>query len=274
MAAAIGGALAGCHPSGTPFLDPVYAALFAAAVTWAAARASRAALLWLGVLTVVMSRGWLLVPALAALLLAFAGVWPRRPNAILGALTGSLAVQVVLRWPTIGFMGQRHWLPWWRPDRAWWELCAPCRRRHDVGCAASPSGWWWWSLSSPSLSPWPPCWLAPSSHGGLPDARRTGVDREWHDHIGRGAASGGDNDFASAASRTNSWWTAGARLIPVVAQQRQALGQASAVASDVTATAAEQASGINYQQLRYSDGHWTSACSTPSPGRSTSSATS
>ena len=45
----------------------------------------RGTLLWLGVLAVVMSRGWLVVPALAALLLAFAGVLPRRPNALLGA---------------------------------------------------------------------------------------------------------------------------------------------------------------------------------------------
>ena len=42
--------------------------------------------------------------------------------------------------------------------------------------------------------------------------------------------------------------------MPVVSQQRQAVGQASAVARDVTATAAHQAAGIHYQQLRYSDG--------------------
>ena len=52
-----------------------------------------------------MSRGWLVLPALAALLLAFAGMWPRRPNALLGALTGALAVQVVLRWPPVAFHG-------------------------------------------------------------------------------------------------------------------------------------------------------------------------
>ncbi len=70
-AAAIGGALAGCHPTGTQAIDPIYAAAFAAAVTWAAGRAPRGTLLWLGVLAVVMSRGWLVLPALAALLLAF-----------------------------------------------------------------------------------------------------------------------------------------------------------------------------------------------------------
>ena len=63
-------------------------------------------------------------------------------------------------------------------------------------------------------------------------------------------------DFASAASRTDSWWTAGARLVPVVAQQRQAVATASTVARDVTAVAANQAAGIHYSQLRYSDGHF------------------
>ena len=42
--------------------------------------------------------------------------------------------------------------------------------------------------------------------------------------------------------------------MPLVSQQRQAVGQASAVARDVTATAALQASGVDYQELRYSDG--------------------
>jgi hypothetical protein len=107
VAAAVGGAFAGSHPTGTPGLDAVYGALFAAAVTWAASRAPRGTLLWLAIVAVVMCRGrnWLLIPALAAMLLAFAGVWSRRPNPLLGALTGALAVQVVLRWPPTGFHG-------------------------------------------------------------------------------------------------------------------------------------------------------------------------
>ena len=138
-AAAIGGALAGCHPTGTPAIDPIYAAAFAAAVTWAAGRAPRGTLLWLGVLAVVMSRGWLVLPALAALLLAFAGVWPRRPNALLGALTGALAVQVVLRWPPIAFHGATALVAVAASDRASWGPCAPCRLRHGAGCAGGPS---------------------------------------------------------------------------------------------------------------------------------------
>jgi hypothetical protein len=255
VAAAIGGALAGCHPSGTPVLDPIYAALFAAAVTWAAARAPQGTLLWLGVLTVVMSRSWLVVPAFVALLLAFAGVLLRRPNAILGALTGALAVQVVLRWPPTGFHGATALVAVAATAPclvgAVRTLPAPARRRVRR-----------WTLGLITLAivvsiPVGVAALLAHSELGQGISQTEGALGS----IGNGTTTSGaaqlqaaSTDFASAASSTDSWWTAAARLVPVVAQQRQALGQASAVASDVTATAANQASGIDYQQLRYSDG--------------------
>ena len=256
VAAAVGGALAGCHPTGTPVLDPIYAAAFAAAVTWAAARASQGTLLWLGVLTVVMSRGWLVVPALAALLLAFAGVWPRRPNAILGALTGALAVQVVLRWPPMGFHGATALVAVAATGPcllgAVRTLSAPARRRvRRVDLRPDRAG----DCRVHPGRAWPHCWPIPKSARGS-RRRRAPWGRSGPARPRSGAAQlqAASTDFASAASRTDSWWTAAARLVPVVAQQRQAMGQASAVARDVTATAADQASGIDYQQLRYSDG--------------------
>ncbi|HWG74697.1 MAG TPA: DUF4012 domain-containing protein, partial [Acidimicrobiales bacterium] len=61
-------------------------------------------------------------------------------------------------------------------------------------------------------------------------------------------------DFTSAASRTGAWWTAGGRLIPVVAQQRQALARATAVAGDVTSVAEHEAAGIHLGQITYQHG--------------------
>ncbi len=255
VAAAIGGALAGCHPSGTPAVDPMYAAAFAAAVTWAAARASRGALLWLGVLAVVLSRGWLVVPALAALLLAFAGVWPRRPNAILGALTGALAVQVVLRWPPVGFHGATALVAVAATGpclvsavRTLSPLARRRVRRWTIGLVTLAI-----VLSIPAAVA---ALLAHSELSqGIAEADVALAS------IGNGTTTSGaaqfqvaSTDFASAASGTDSWWTAGARLVPVVSQQRQAVGQASAVARDVTATAALQAAGIHYEQLKYTNG--------------------
>ncbi|HEX4126752.1 MAG TPA: DUF4012 domain-containing protein [Acidimicrobiales bacterium] len=255
VAAATGGALAGCHPTGTPVLDPIYTAVFAAAVTWAAARAPRGTLLWLGVLAVVMSRGWLVVPALAALLLAFAGVLPRRPNAILGALTGALAVQIVLRWPPMGFHGATALVAVVATAPCLVEavrtLSAPTRRRVRR---------WTFGLMALAIVVSIPVGVAALlAHSEISQ----GIDQAEGalGSIGNGTTAYGaaqlqeaSADFGSAASSTDSWWTAAARLVPVVSQQRQAMGQASAVARDVTATAAAKAAGINYQQLRYSDG--------------------
>jgi hypothetical protein len=255
VAAAIGGALAGCHPTGTPALDAIYAALFAAAVTWAAARAPRGTLLWLGVVAVAMSRSWLLVPALAALLLAFAGVLPRRPNPLLGALTGALAVQVVLRWPPVAFHGATALVAVAATGPclvgAVRTLSAPARRRvrrWTFGLIALAI-----VLSVPAAVT---ALLARSeiSQGIATSEGALGSIGNGTTAYGAAQLQSASADFASAASGTDSWWTAGARLVPVVSQQRQAVGQASAVARDVTATAASQASGVNYQQLRYSDG--------------------
>jgi hypothetical protein len=255
VAAAVGGALAGCHPSGTPVVDEIYAAAFAAAVTWAAARAPRGTLLWLGMLAVVMSRGWLLVPALAALLLAFAGVWPRRPNAILGALSGAFAVQVVLRWPPAGFHGATALVA-----VAATGPCLVCAVRTLSPPARRRVRRWTFGLVILAI-----VLSIPAAVGALlahSDVSQGIAQAEGAlGSIGNGTTAYGaaqlqaaSTDFASAASNADSWWTAGARLVPVVAQQRQAVGQASAVARDVTATAAQQAAGIHYQQLRYSDG--------------------
>ncbi len=236
-------------------LDPIYAAAFAAAVTWAAARAPRGALLWLGVLAVAMSRGWLVLPALAALLLAFAGVWPRRPNALLGALTGALAVQVVLRWPPVAFHGATALMAVAAIGPclvgAVRTLSAPARRR--------VRRWTFGLITLAIVLSIPAAVGALLAHSEISQ----GIDQAQGalGSIGNGTTAYGaaqlqaaSSDFASAASSTDSWWTAGARLVPVVSQQRQAVGQASAVARDVTATAASQAAGVNYQELRYSDG--------------------
>ncbi len=255
VAAAIGGALAGCHPTGTPAVDSIYAAVFAAAVTWAAARAPRGTLLWLGMLAVVMSRGWLVVPALAALLLAFAGAWPRRPNAILGALTGAVAVQVVLRWPPMGFHGATALVALAATGPclvgAVRTLSPPARRR--------VRRWTFGLITLAIVLSIPAAVAALMAHSEL--SQGIAEAQGALGSIGNGATTAGtaqlqaaSSDFASAASSTDSWWTAGARLVPVVSQQRQAVGQASAVARDVTATAALQAAGVNYQELRYSDG--------------------
>jgi hypothetical protein len=259
VAAAVGGAFAGSHPTGTPGLDAVYSALFAAAVTWAASRAPRGTLLWLGIVAVVMCRGrnWLVLPALVAMLLAFAGVWSRRPNPLVGALTGALAVQVVLRWPPTGFHGATALVALAAVGPcligAVRTLSTPARRRLR-----------WCALGVLGLAI---VLSIPAAVGAV--MARSQVNQGINEaegalsSISNGVTESGaaqlrssSTHFASAASSTDSWWSAGARLVPVVAQQRQAVGVASAVAHKVTVTAANEAAGIHYSQLRYTDGRF------------------
>ena len=259
LAAGVGGALAGTHATGTPGVDPLYAGLFAAAVTWAASRAARWTLLWLAVFAVAFCRGhgWLLLPAIAAMALAFAGSWTRRPDRLLGALTGALAVQVVLRWPPIGFHGATALVALAAVGPclvgAVLTLSRPAKRR--LG---------WCALGAFGLAV---VLSIPAAVGALMAHSKVnqGIDQAEGalGSISNGVTESGaaqlqvaSGDFASAASNSDSWWSAGARLVPVVAQQRQAVGVASAVARDVTATAASQAAGIHYSQLRYSDGRF------------------
>ena len=105
LAAGIAAATAGCRPTGTPIVDPLYTALFAAFVTYVSSRASRETLLVLSVVAVVMSRAWLELPAAAALLIAVGSMFPRHSRRRVGALIGTLGVETLIRWPPIVFHG-------------------------------------------------------------------------------------------------------------------------------------------------------------------------
>lgn len=255
-AAAAGGALAGCHPTGTPVLDPAYAALLAAAATLAASRAGRAAVLVLAAVAAAMTRGsWLVVPAAAALMVAFASVFPRRARPLAGAVAGALAVQVVLRWPAAGFQGLTALVAA--------AAVAPCM---VAGCLAARPWLRRWLLRAALAAgalvvvfSVPVAVAALLAHGQV-SAGIQATEGALGSVTSGGASTGtpqlraASADFAVAARRTGAWWTAGGRLVPIVAQQRQALARATSVARSVTALAASEASGVKLSALTYHDG--------------------
>jgi hypothetical protein len=61
-------------------------------------------------------------------------------------------------------------------------------------------------------------------------------------------------DFDAADRRLGSWWTLGARVVPLEAQQRQGVVVGTQVARDVSAAAGEQAAHIDFSQLHYQAG--------------------
>jgi hypothetical protein len=105
---ACAGGLAGCHPTGSPVIDPLETAALAAGFTLLVSQAAPSTWALVGVTAVVLSRGWLLLPAGAAAFLALsatAGLFSAKPPRWVGAIVGALGVQVVLRWPPHLFHG-------------------------------------------------------------------------------------------------------------------------------------------------------------------------
>jgi hypothetical protein len=254
-AAAAGGALAGCHPTGTPIVDPVYGALAAAVVTSAASKASRATLLLLAAVAAALSRGWLLVPGAAVLLMAFASVFPRRSHRRVGALIGALAIQVILRWPPVGFQGLTaligvaavlpclisglaHLSGRWRRRVLWTGfgfivallvLAVPVAVGALSGRSAIDGG-------------------IAATEGALTNVTKGST------FSGVASLDAATADFNVAAQRTGSWWTDGGRLIPVVAQQRQAIARATTTAHAVVASASQDASTMDLSSLKVTGG--------------------
>ena len=255
VAAGVGAALAGCHPTGTPVVDPLYTALFAAGTTLAASRAARSPLLILGAVAVVMSRGALVLPAAAALLAAFGSVFLRRSYRVGGALVGALAVQAVVRWPAVGFHGLTALVA-----AAAVIPCAvsayrhtPDRLRHWLRRAAIAVPIAAIVLSVPiaaaALLAHRDVSAGISATTGALGAVSDGTTASGTQQLRTASA-----DFASASRRTGAWWTGGGRLVPVVAQQRQVLARATAVARDVTAAVGDEADRAKGSTLAYTGG--------------------
>jgi hypothetical protein len=255
VASAIGGALAGCHPTGSDVLDVLYGAALAALVTLAAATASRASLLVLATVATIWSRGWLAVPAVVALALAFTAALLPRSYRRLGALIGALSIQVILRWPPFGFHGAPALvatavlaivvISGWRNLRSRQRTRALIGAGVLVGLAVV--------LSLPAAV------SALSSRSAV----RAGTDAARHalDDISSGRTSAAVTELKTAAvelgqahRRTSGWWNVGAYLVPVVAQQQRAIVQVTGAGRNLAGSASVEAGAIDFPALKYRGG--------------------
>ncbi|MBV9661523.1 MAG: DUF4012 domain-containing protein [Acidimicrobiales bacterium] len=254
-AAAVAGALAGCHPTRTPVLDPLYSAVLAGVVVLAASIAPRGTVLWLAAVSVALSRGWLTVPAAAGLLAALAGVFVRRRSPWLDAISSAVAVQIVLRWPHMGFHGATAAvaavavLP--VLVGATWSL-PPTGRRVVLWAGAG--------IVAVTVILAVPVAIQGLRSRQAVNAGITAAEsalqqvKQGEAGTARGQLDRAASDFETASQRLGSWWTSGARVVPVAAQQRQALAVASDVARRVSEVARDQSGQINFGQLRYGSG--------------------
>jgi hypothetical protein len=254
-AAAVGAGFAGCHPTGTPAADVAETAAFAAAFTLLASRSSRGTWLVVGVVAVVLSRGWLLVPALGTTGIAFSAVLMSRTHRRVGAIVGAVGVQVVLRWPPAVF----HGLPTLVASAlvavlavsAWRRSSARTRRRALLVVGGLGVGAVVVSL---------PIVIATLIVRGEASAGEAAAKAALS-NVGSGssATAVGDldraaTDTADASSALSGWIMAGARVVPLVAQQARFLTGALTSAAQAAAVGARQAPAIDYHRLGYHHG--------------------
>jgi hypothetical protein len=254
-AAGIAAAVAGCRPTGTPIVDPLYAAIFAAFVTYVCSRASRETLLVFSVVAVAMSRTWLEIPAAAALLITVGSLFHTQSRRRVGALIGALGVETMLRWPSVEFHGSTAAVAGaiLAPllVSAYRRSSAVKRRRAKRLLALT--GALAVCFSVPLLLA---TYLAKTDIS----VGQRAAESAFAD-VGGGSAAlatpmlrTATTDFGSATSKLESWWTSVARLVPVIGQQRQALAAGAATARDVVAVAAREAPSFNYQNVNYHKG--------------------
>lgn len=255
VAAAIGASFAGCHPTGTAIADPIETAAFAAGFTVLASRSSRGTWLVLGVAAVLLSRGWLLVPAALTMMVAFSTVFSSRSRQRFGAVIGALGVQVVLRWPPLLF----HGFPSLAATAvvvvigvsAWRRSSRRTRRQAlfalvGLGVAAVV-------VSLPALVA---TLIVRSEALAGENATHAALSTIGSGSTGvvtaelRTAAA----DSSNAASDLDFWAAMGARVVPLVAQQDRFLAGTLKAAAQAAQVGADQAPAINYHRLGYHDG--------------------
>lgn len=255
VAAAAGGAAASCHPTGTPVVDPLETAAFAAGFTLLASRAYRGTWLAFGVVCVILAKGWLLLPAGLTMVAAFSSVFSERSRRRVGAMVGALGIQVVLRWPPAFFHGFPSLVAFGTVILLGLSAWRRSSRRVRRGAA--------WGLgtlivlavlvSLPMLIA-----LIVQRHNALAaehSARSAlltignGDTASVTADLNRAAA-----DAGMAASSMNWWFAAGARMVPVVAQQDRFLVGTLEAAAQAASVGAKQAPFIDYHRLDYHQG--------------------
>ena len=244
--AAVGGALAGCHPTATPVVDPIETALFAAGFTLLVARAAPFTWLVVGIAAFLLARGQPLgAPALVVLVVAVVGVTEQRTRSWAGPVVAVLGVQVVLRWPGHLFHGFSAavgaGLVVLCAVSAWQRSRRGERRRAalTVGVVVAGAALCCLVLGVATLT------VRSEALRGETEARTALAD------AGNGSTPAVVAQLTRAARDTNNaasvigTWGALARVVPVVAQQQRFLAGALRAASSASTVGRHEFSAID-----------------------------
>jgi hypothetical protein len=204
---------------------------------------------------VLLSSRWLLIPALATVVVALTSVISHRSRRRHGALVGALAVQVVLRWPPQVFHGfpsiVTSALVLLLAVSTWRRSSRRLRRRglRIVGGTLAIG----FVMCIPLVVA---VVIVRSEVKRGEQAAKAAI-------AGIGATSSSSvtanlrqavTDTSDASGVLGSWLLAPARLVPVVAQQGRFSASAVGAAHDATAVASAENSAIDYRRLDYHNG--------------------
>jgi hypothetical protein len=256
VAAAIIAATAPGAPTGLLFVDRLLSAGLALTVTLAASRARRWTWLWLaGIATAAAVGSTWVVPGACALALSSVAVVSRRREPLLGAGIAALSVQSLLHIQPMGFFG----LPSLLAATAvvpvaftGWRGANPILRRRTSIAMMAVAGFAIASTAAVGVS----ALLARSHVYAAIAETKSGLESlRSGDQVEAGvrfdlAAS----DFKQADGLLSAPWSQPARLVPVVAQQADALRTVTASGKSLTETAGSAARTAPYQQLRAKSG--------------------
>lgn len=254
--AAAGGALAGCQPTGSGWIDPLLTGAFVAILVWAAATAPWWVLAAVaGVAGVASGSGLGVVVALGA---AGVALWVgahREGRADLRCLSAALSIQVLLRLTMGGFFGASALLA--GASMLVIGLSGVARRPRVVRRRVMVS-----TAASIGVALLACAGFAVSGASSKDDLRsgysalldglnqlQAGDTLQAADSLQRGATL-----LEVAQTSLDSPWAWPAQAVPVVAQHRTALTAVVAEAADSAAAAAEALSLVDLQQLRMVNG--------------------
>ncbi len=255
---AVAAALSDASPVGRRPFDVVWCALGGGLVAWAASRADRATVAWLGAIAAVVGVGGGWLPAacgLAAIATAVLASWDRRPEPELLALSGALAVQALFRGPSYGFLG----LPTLVAVAAvlpavvsgFRRAPGPERRVVRIGGTVVVA-----FVVVAGLAAGLAALLARSDLQGAGDSAESALG-----HLRRGdlelalpELQSATSGFDSSSSMLNGPLSWAGRAVPVLGQHVEALGQVSSAGHDLTATTAVAAGSADYKKLKADNG--------------------
>jgi hypothetical protein len=253
-------AFAPVAPTGVEPVDRLLAAALAAVVTLASARASRSAWLWLaGIATALaIGSGWAAAAAVAlaiALLVVVTDRGGDAPQPWAGAAIGALSVQSLLRAPAIGVFGLPSLVTAVAVAPVLWSAWRSARTltRRRVGWAVAAAG----ALALVAVAGLAAATLlARNQVAAATDHARDGLDalRAGDQDTAAALFDSAAREFEEAHDHVAAPWTLPARVVPVVAQQGEALREVTASGRELADAASVAATTAPYRQLRAQSG--------------------